>query len=56
MLATVMSAVHGWDYFWAAIILIVALVLERVVPEIKWVAYTTLFLVSLTFFSLLVHF
>ena len=56
MLASVHTAIVGWDYFWAAIILLAAIVLEHVVPQIKWVVYTTLFLVALTLLTVCVKF
>lgn len=42
------TAIQGWDVVFALVILLAAVLLERlVVSEIPWVAWTTLFLVAM---------
>lgn len=47
MLATAHSILNGWDVVVALVILLAAIILEKVVPPLPWVAWTTLFLVGL---------
>lgn len=55
MLASVHSAINGWSVVIALLILLAAIVLEKVVPPLPWVAWTTLFLVAMFGLTLCVH-
>lgn len=43
MLATVHSALTGWDVVIGLLVLLVGIILERVVPPHPWVAWITCF-------------
>lgn len=54
MLATVHSALTGWDVVFALVVLIAAIVVERVVTPHPWVLWVTCFGVFLFGFALTV--
>lgn len=53
MLASVHTAVQGWDVVVALLVVVAALVLAKVVPQIAWVALGTLFVAALIASALL---
>lgn len=54
MIAAVHTALTGWDVVFALLVVLAAVILERVVPPIPWVAWVTLFGVFLFGFALTV--
>ena len=53
MLAAIHSSIQGIDVILALLVVLAAVVLERLVPPIAWVAWSTLFLAALLTFTLL---
>lgn len=47
LLASVHTALTGWDFCFAVIVLVGLIVLERLIPPVAWVLYGVCFMVAL---------
>lgn len=54
MIAAVRSALTGWDAVVALLVLVGAVVLEKLVPPVPWVAWISLFLIAMFGFAITV--
>lgn len=56
ILASVHTAVTGWDVLWALVVVVVVWLLSRVITEVPWWRAVTLFAAALLVFALLFTF